>query len=274
MIHVPPFAGHAGLAAWRAEHPNETWEAYKDSPTYPALRHALAEHAGWRCVYCEIRLSGRDPNDLGVEHYIPKKTTEPPGHNWHLDDQNLMACCFGGTRHHLKPPRASDEPSYAANHSCDKRKGDQSPVGEMVDPRRLPQQPMYTVRSDGEMAPRSTSILESDAARAADGQDVDGHAVDAALLESTISFLNLNCQRLREARAKIFEDTSNLLLDALELDAPELSEGLPEDVWALIEAAALAPDGYGRPADFPTTRLAALRDFPATMRALTAPLPK
>ena len=242
MRLVDRFAGHAGLAAWRDDHPQGRWPAFRDeSGELESLQLALADHQGWCCAYCEIRLTHRPVANLVVEHFIPKGSSTP-SKNWHLDDQNLFACCVGGTKHYREPPHASNDPNFKANHSCDQRKLGTHPQGRMLDPRTLPAAPIFLVTSDGRINP--------DAARC------DAHGVDADLARSTITFLNLDCPRLRARRAKIHAEATSLFNAVL----PQLQAD-PERALPALRAALLAPDGANREAEFETTRLSVLGDL-------------
>ena len=255
MRRVAPFPGHPGLQRFRAEHPQGTWAEYKSDPTYNDLQKRLADHQGWCCAYCEMRLSLRDPVDFGVEHYVPKGSTNTSAHNFHLDDLNLLACCLGGTRHHLEPPRASDDPSYGSNHSCDKIKLGQSPDGQMIDPRTLPQRPVFHVRPDGQIV--------------ADARMCDALSVEFTLATRAITFLNLDCQRLRRARKNVYRDVSGMLMEVLEqLIAQGVNQ--PQEVLTQLRRSVLQPDGLGRDAEFETTRLACLNEEAPELTGLGA----
>lgn len=239
MRRVEPFAGHAGLSGWRNDHPDGRWRAFRDeSGELESLQMALADHQGWCCAYCEIRLSHRPVANLVVEHFIPKGSSTP-ARNWHLDDQNLLACCAGGTKHYREPPHASDDPSFRANHSCDQRKLSIDPRGQMLDPRTLPAAPVFFVTADGRIS--------------ADPERCDALGIDADLARSTITFLNLDCARLRARRAEIHADATVLYNDALTYLEADPAKALPA-----LRAALLAPDGANRAAEFETTRLSVL----------------
>lgn len=239
MRRVSAFPGHQGLQDFRQANPKASWDDFKDDPTFGELQLKLAEHHGWCCSYCEIRLSRTpDTHHILVEHYIPKGTSNrDEKHNWHLDDQNLLACCLGGTRHYLPAPLSSDTPSFKENHSCDQVKLGDSPVGRMIDPRELPLTPIFVVESSGQIRVDVKTCRTTE--------------VDPLMARDTLVFLNLNCTRLKEARRTVFNETVDRMID----DA-EKAQGMDQDsLLSALRAAVAQPDGLGRPADFITTRL-------------------
>lgn len=176
------------LAAYRTDHPHNTWTQCKNSRgRREQIQNRLRHDQGGLCAYCEIDLKAEDATgtaDFRVEHFHPKSDKSTP-HNWHLDWQNLLGCCHGGSQADVV--NAADRAS-SPDHSCDVPKGANNWDTVILNPLDIPASPcLFTFdRSTGNI-----SISE-------DNCHVAG--VDIVKANNTIIKLHLDAQRLNRLR--------------------------------------------------------------------------
>ena len=90
------------LDAYRQLRPTNTWEqCTKNKNRRDEIQQQLRGDQGGICAYCEVNLlpavSSNEVADFRVEHFHPKSDVSTV-HNWHLDWNNLLACCHGGSQ--------------------------------------------------------------------------------------------------------------------------------------------------------------------------------
>ncbi|MGW8462811.1 retron system putative HNH endonuclease [Pseudomonas sp. CLCA07] len=116
--------------------PTRTWDHFKRSPARrKAVQLQLATDQSGICAYCEINLKAADHTgvaDFRVEHFHPKSDASTPK-NWHLDWQNLLAVCHGGSR----PDVVEAMSRFTALHSCDVPKGENDWDAVILNPLNL-----------------------------------------------------------------------------------------------------------------------------------------
>lgn len=202
------------LTNYRKTEPQSSWQQMKDDPfsggkkAYLDCRENLIDGQGGLCAYCEIDIRDNNPLKCRVEHFHPKSDITP-GHNWALDWVNLLGVCAGGSYaynsepgHHLEP---TDE-----NLSCDAHKDRMIQSGKLLDkcegwilnPVQLVAFPsLFRLEI-------SSGKLTADPTTCAASAPLPGneHATVEALVEHTIAMLNLNCDRLNQARKIILWD--------------------------------------------------------------------
>jgi len=195
------------LKNYREANPTCGWEAMRQDAhgraVYDVIRPRLIEGQGGICAFCEIEINNDDPTHCRVEHFHPKSDRATP-HNWALDWNNMIAVCMGGSqRHHAEPYTKEPLPE---NLSCDAHKDkmiqshrlEERCEGWIVNPLALPAFPrlFFLKKSTGE-------LLADEACCAEVSLEGNKHPTTQALVEHTISMLNLNCDRLCEARKRI-----------------------------------------------------------------------
>lgn len=200
----------AELAEYRAAKPASTWDQMRGEAegrvVYEIVRRQLINGQGGLCAFCEIGLHDHNPLKCRVEHFHPKSDTST-AHNWALDWQNMLAVCMGGSQRHQQPPHALEP--LPENLSCDAYKDQMINLGNLaehcegwiIDPMGLPAFP-------------SLFFLEKSTGRLLPDEDMcsgiallgNKHQGTRALVQHTIDMLNLNCDRLCEARVRVLWD--------------------------------------------------------------------
>ena len=178
----------AKLAAFRNRNPHSEWAAFKSNKlAKQELQQKVKGDQGGLCAYCEINLKEADSSgeaDFRVEHFHPKSDNSTP-YNWHLDWQNLLGCCHGGSQSNVVE---SNDRFSSPDHSCDVPKADNDWDQIILNPISIP----------------SSSCLFSFAR--ADGSISVNHAtcdqenVDKVKAQATIDNLRLDSPRLRRLR--------------------------------------------------------------------------
>ncbi len=208
------------------------WDEFRshDSGTaYRELVEAWTSNQHGLCAYCETSISAQRRQ---VEHVVPR-SEKARGRALELDISNLVACCLGvggPRRGRTGPVPAANEPrrSRGSNESCGQAKAAQW-WGGFLDPRELPPAlAILKVREDGFIQPddkacSATGLMAEDARR-------------------SIETLNLNANRLRHARRRLWDDLVEVSADVL--NEPGMT------TWVRT---VLTPDERGRLAPFFTT---------------------
>lgn len=185
------------LACYTAQFPDATWESMRNDTAhggkqaYTEVREHLIQDQKSLCAYCECKLHKETPQRIRVEHFHPKSDTSSV-QNWHLDWQNLLATCTGGERE-------GDAFPLPENLSCDACKKDTIHDGDILNPLRLPPFPAafcYNMGT-GELVPNPDFCSEHPSL------PYNTLANTYELLLNTIRVLNLNCDRLCQARLKV-----------------------------------------------------------------------
>lgn len=189
------------LAAWRSEHPEATWKAFKDANrdapdgTRGCAREVfetLLESQHGICAFCEIELKTPHAIWSQVEHWHPKDPSRYPGHNWGLDFANFMAGCEGGERD--KPETERSLPPIAETMHCGPAKGNEDHTAILLDPRRdVPQgPPVWGFNAKGEMTVATAT-----------------HPTLTHRAEQTIKLLNLDSKVLKRLRSQLWTELDN-----------------------------------------------------------------
>ncbi len=211
MKRVLKGAEPPSLTTYRNAVPNGTWKAMRGDPhhggqnAYTDCRAQTIEDQGGLCAYCEIGIRDNDPLKSQIEHFHPK-SDKATAHNWALDWGNLLAVCNGGHNPHVSAVGFYLAP-LDANLSCDAHKERMITAGKLaaqcegwiLNPLQLQANPSLfeLERGSGKLIP---NIENCAAAPAWLGNK---HASIAELVQHTIDMLNLNCDRLTQARRQI-----------------------------------------------------------------------
>lgn len=167
--------------------PNNTWEQFKDKKgRLRAVQTALKIDQGGLCAYCEINMKEKDSTgdaDFRVEHFHPKSDMTT-SHNWHLDWQNLLAVCHGGSSKDVVEANTR----FTALHSCDVPKDDNIWDDLILNPLQIPANPCL-FKFD-----RSTGAMTIN-----EPQCTLAH-IDPIKAQATINNLQLDGSRLRNLR--------------------------------------------------------------------------
>ena len=141
--------------------------------------------------------------DRQVEHFHPKSDTASDV-NWTFEPSNLFAACKGGTNPNSPDTARQPRRPSKRSRSCGEAKGnkilDGSDQGQakILKPSKLPTDPcLFQVFDNGSIRADSNACTQVDI------------AIEVA--EATIRELNLDCERLRNARGAVWQE----LLDSL-----------------------------------------------------------
>lgn len=205
----------AELTQYRRAVPHGTWDNFKSDANYggrdayAACRVQLITDQGGICAFCEIDIRDNDPLQCRIEHFHPKSDISN-AHNWALDWSNLLAVCAGGSYKYGEPPY-TQEP-LTGNLSCDAHKDQMIQSGELsaqcegwiINPAELIASPclFHLEKSTGKL--RSADLANRAAFPAWPGNNQ--HSDVQTLVQHTIDMLNLNCDRLCNARLVIIRD--------------------------------------------------------------------
>ncbi|MBY0473585.1 MAG: TIGR02646 family protein [Nitrosomonas sp.] len=201
------------LARYRRAAPSSTWEQMKSDldskgpDVYAACRAQLIADQGGICAFCEIDIRDNDPLKCRIEHFHPKSDTSE-AHNWALDWNNLLGVCSGGSNKHGDAPYT--QKPLTDNLSCDAHKD------QMIQSGKLPAQCEGWIINPAELVAssclfgleKSTGKLSPDPTNCAASLAWPGncHPDLQTLVQHTIDMLNLNCDRLCQARLAIIKD--------------------------------------------------------------------
>lgn len=176
------------LAQFRTRNPNSTWTAFRsDKSSRVELQTRIKFEQGGLCAYCEINLKDSDSNgeaDFRVEHFHPK-SDDSTTHNWHLDWQNLLGCCHGGSQANVVE---AGERHSSPDHSCDVPKGSESWDDVILNPLNIPHTPILF------------SFNRTDGTISLNNNNCDQAGVDKVKAQATIDNLRLDSPRLRRLR--------------------------------------------------------------------------
>jgi uncharacterized protein (TIGR02646 family) len=226
------------LMQYRQLKPVNTWEqCRRNQDRRIQIQDQLKLDQGGLCAYCEIDLkpaNGNDAADLRVEHFHPKKIDALTQHNWHLDWQNLLACCHGGSRSDV----VDSAGRYTSpDHSCDVPKADNDWDNIILNPLYLPAFPCLFKfnRADGSI---SVNIAHCQQAGVAEGK-----------AQATIDNLRLDAKRLRDLRKPVLDELNEQLRKMV------LTGYSVEEARIRLTRAVLKKDGHGHwPAFFSAIR--------------------
>lgn len=187
------------LETYRNANPANEWEQFTNKkPRKQAIQDQLKLDQGGLCAYCEIKLLPKtltDDADFRVEHFHPKSDTSTP-HNWHLDWQNLLACCHGGSQRNVVDARHR---FTSPDHSCDVPKGNKNLDAEILNPLTLPATwPLFTTE-------RTTGKLKVNLG------NCQAAGVSEVKAKATINELRLDSARLNRFRKKLLDDLNTKL---------------------------------------------------------------
>jgi uncharacterized protein (TIGR02646 family) len=226
-----------GLADFRAAHPTESdWAAFRNwwQDAYSELAGSLEGRQRGLCAFCETRLITDVPTPARqVEHWRPKSNGGHPTHAITFGIANLHASCLGGSKPHLPPPFGTFGLVPDDQLSCGQKKGDEDPetitlAERPYRPTELPIAPIaFTVDIDGFLAASPDGVAAG---------------LSAGRLAATISFLGLNCERLRISRSRIrtYLDEQLVLYEAEEAD-PDPAKAIRSALMRLASDLSVKP---------------------------------
>lgn len=185
------------LQVYRQSQVVGTWDQYKgDYARKVAVTDRLKYDQAGICAYCEIKLLPKDQTgeaDFRVEHFHPKSDSTP-AYNWHLDWQNLLGCCHGGSQKNVVDGAIR---FTKGDYSCDVPKGKKVLDGIILNPLHLPAFPLLFITE------RSTGCLKVHV------QNCQSATVSEQQAAATISELRLDSARLNRFRKTILDELNH-----------------------------------------------------------------
>nr|CAA6805702.1 MAG: TIGR02646 family protein [uncultured Thiotrichaceae bacterium] len=181
------------LLTYRQNNPTNIWRQFRrNKARYDEVKGDLIRDQGGLCAYCEIDLKqapqASDKDDFRVEHFHPK-SDQTTGYNWHLDWNNLLGCCHGGSERNVIDA-ASSAPNRAGrfgcgDHSCDVPKGNNNWDHIILNPLTLPASPLIFVfqRSNGSVSIHPQNCLEAGVSQQQALQTIDNLRLDSPRLQ-------------------------------------------------------------------------------------------
>lgn len=202
------------LTGFRSVRPTATWKEMQidlhDNGQQACLdcrQQAINDQKGL-CAYCEIDISDNEPLKCRVEHFHPK-SDQTTAHNWALDWFNMLAVCNGGSRPEIAVS-SFHMPPIKDNLSCDAFKD------RMIQTKQLPEDcagwilnPLHLrclpslfriEKSSGKLTPDPVSCV------ACEPWPENHHGNLELMVQHSIDMLNLNCDRLQQARLRVIRD--------------------------------------------------------------------
>lgn len=218
------------LSAYRTANPNAGWDSFRQDhqgQSYQAVKAALITDQQGLCAFCESSL-GQAVDQQRVEHFHPKSDQGDPAKNWALDWNNLLAVCLGGSH-----ATYTDHQQYPTpdNLSCDAYKGylvtqrrlSEACEGHLLNPLTMPAARLFKVN-------RRTGQIEADEQACANAsfQGVNHQGSLVSLVGESIDVLNLNCQRLCDARLEVMHAYEGLIKKARNAGRKDIHQILAE----------------------------------------------
>ncbi len=194
---LPPNA----LTDYAQEYPTCDWDNgfrnHHAGSSYQKIKERIFLDQGYLCAYCESAISRDELHNQRIEHFHPKSDKSK---NWGLDWDNIIGVCLGGndvdqSKHPLPNNLSCD--SYK-NHLIMQRKLMEACEGLILSPLHItPLSCLFDLdKRTGELKPIKTGC---------DQQSFYGNQFTTTfeLVEKTILFLNLNCDRLNKQRLAV-----------------------------------------------------------------------
>lgn len=220
------------LKNFRLATPQATWRQLKDnSDANNALKVNAIKKTGGLCVYCEQKLIAK--TDYQIEHFHPKKGNDNSDFgdgvpNRAIEWENLYPGCLGGTAkvadfttQYDLDFRTNTKYNNKSRLTCGQKKGDTEPEGNFISPRCLSNKSPIFLFND---ADGSVSINE----KACTGQNIS-----VELANNHITKLNLDSQRLRDARLALATSLRAQFDKAFQFDSDTVDELVDE--WLTLD---------------------------------------
>jgi len=162
---------------------------------------AIADQCGL-CAYCEREITSHKPLQRRIEHFHPK-SDRSEARNWGLDWENMLAVCDGGSGGSQDEQKTHPLPK---NLSCDAHKDRMIQIGNLpvccegylLNPLDVPAFPNLFAFEKG-----SWRLMPDETCCASVNVAGNVYETTAELVAHTISYLNLNCERLTDSRMRL-----------------------------------------------------------------------
>ncbi|MGR5176872.1 hypothetical protein [Vibrio mediterranei] len=220
------------LKIFRLENPNATWRQLKsNSDVNNALKLNAIKKTGGLCVYCEHKLVAK--TDYQIEHFHPKKGNDNSEFgdgvpNRAIEWENLYPGCLGGTAK-VADFTTQDDLDFRTNAkyknrdrlTCGQRKGDTEPQGNFISPRVLDNKsPIF-------------SFNDFDGSISLDTEACIAQNIPVEVATNHLTKLNLDSQRLKDARLALASSLRSEFDKALEFDSDSVDELIND--WLVLD---------------------------------------
>lgn len=223
------------LSTYAQNNPSALWEDFradKQGQSYNVVKLQTIQDQGNLCAYCETPYQNK-PEKFSIEHFHPKSDTSNPAKNWHLDWNNFLAVCKGGRVqdvNSLVPYPTPENLSCDAykDHLVTKKKLSECCEGFIFNPLTMPEMKIFKFnKSNG------TLEVDKEACAKISFSDCNHFASFAELAEETLQALNLNCQRLCDARREVFFHHERIIKKAREIGNKQIREKLAQQWFSI-----------------------------------------
>ncbi|CAI1728250.1 MULTISPECIES: retron Ec78 anti-phage system effector HNH endonuclease PtuB [Serratia] len=206
MIKISKSIEHVVFLNYKNLHPTGSWDEFKDyqqGEVYKNIKNIIFRDQFDLCAYCEVSLPPNIVFERRIEHFKSKSGCDVHVDNWHLDWDNLLGVCLGGSnlKDKFDLPRNLSCDAYKEHYETINNIVDKNWLGRLLFPLDIPHGHHFFVflRATGEIKPNS---------RYCNDININNNAYESTevLVEKTIDIFNLNCERLKLARIEIFRD--------------------------------------------------------------------
>lgn len=242
-----------GLNDYQQQYPDDRdWEHFRAVRTaYDELKVAVFNEQAHLCAYCECKVPPEEYHRRRIEHFHPKSDLTG-SRNWTLDWHNMLGVCHGGSDNENREIFPLPD-----NLSCDAHKDSMitnshlllACEGYLINPLT-----MNTTECLFSFDKSSGKLLSNDAVCSKVTIPGNKYSTTKELVEKTIEFLNLNCNRLNTARLEVFRFFEK------ELKKARVARRSPEATFTLWAQRWMSPPWK----EYFTTRRILLRDSAET----------
>lgn len=180
------------LTVYEKKFPHNLWDdfyGHNGSKLYNRLKKQIYQDQGGLCAYCECQVT--DTHKQRIEHFNDKSNSTP-SKNLHLDWNNVIGVCLGGS-----DIRNKENPQFRtpANLSCDAYKANHAKILNPLEIEAFPN--LFTLD-------RKTCRLKAHSENCKQVTIPNNpYPTTKEFVTNTINELNLNCDRLTTDRHKV-----------------------------------------------------------------------
>lgn len=188
------------LTEFAIQQPHSNWEEFRNinlSEDYKTIKALIFSDQGGLCAFCEEK--PKEAYKQRIEHFHPKSDNTSQNHNWNLDWNNVIGVCLGGSDISLSAHPLPENLSCDAHKDRLINKGilPTSCEGHLLNPLYIPTVPcLFDLdKRTGELkAKKDYEKLHI---------EHNHYNTIEELIEKTIEYLNLNCDRLNQQRLAV-----------------------------------------------------------------------
>jgi uncharacterized protein (TIGR02646 family) len=188
------------LIQYAQQHPHDDWDDFRNSnqgADYQFVKTLIFNDQGGLCAFCEEKVS--DAYKQRVEHFHPKADINNSNHNWALDWINVIGVCLGGSDvdKAIHPLPANLSCDAYKDHLIVKGTLSMACDGYLLNPLQIAAFPCLFDLD------KRTGELKAKVDYEQINIENNYYDTVAELVEKTIEYLNLNCDRLNQQRLAV-----------------------------------------------------------------------